>query len=99
MYAFSLPTSSEETLSYPALSQLFQMLFKKIGAGGLCSDPGPMEQEIMDLIRENKLLHTDFLFAQSLSQLNCLRKLHISVIISLNEEHRRTPGADRRQRR
>ena len=72
MYAFSLQTSREETLSHPASPQLFQVFFEEIGTGGICSNPVPVQQEIVDLIRENKLLDIDFLFAQRLSQLQSL---------------------------
>ncbi len=56
--------------------------------------PGPLEQEVMDLIGENNLLKWDIIRPEALHQIHHLTERHVAVVITLDKKHRGFPRGD-----
>jgi len=68
------------------------MPIQKIRRGGVGRNPRPMKQELMNLVGENQLLELNALLPQSFNQIHHLRKGHVTVVVALNQQHRRVPS-------
>jgi hypothetical protein len=56
--------------------------------------PALVRQKIVDLVGKDQLLQQHLLLAQVLHQVNALVERHITVVVAMNDQHRRTPGLD-----
>src|SRR5919201_2494226 len=57
-----------------------------------------MQQEIMDLVGEYQLFEGDVALSERLDQLHRLVEIHIAVVVSVDEQDRRSPGIHGRDR-
>ena len=57
--------------------------------------PGGVPQESMDFVRKHEFLERDILLLEPAREIHCLLKLHIAVIVPVDEKHRRFPVRDR----
>lgn len=64
---------------------LFQVFGKEIRGRRIGRQPIAMQQEVVDLVRKYEFFDVDSLLAQSLRELDCLRKLNIAIIVTLNQ--------------
>ena len=53
-----------------------------------------MQQKIVNLIGENKLFDVNIAFTETRDKVHGLCKVHVAVVITVNEKHRRFPGID-----
>jgi hypothetical protein len=58
-----------------------------------------VQQEIVDLVGEDQLLHFDLLLAQRVGQHHGLAELYVAVVVPLDQQHRRASASDISQRR
>src|SRR5215467_6226376 len=57
-----------------------------------------MQEKVVDLVGKNQLLDAHSALPQSRNQVHSLGEIHVSVVIAVNEQHRRFPLVHRRNR-
>ena len=65
-----------------------QILIEKLRRSFVSTKPVPVEQEVVDLVRENQLFEVDALLAQRFRQHYGLGKGHVPVVIAMNQQYR-----------
>src|SRR4051812_11347152 len=76
-----------------------QLAVEEIGGGVISAQPVFMAQEVVNVIGKDQLLELDVALAQAAHQLDRLIEGDVAVIVAMNQQHRRFPFFDRRQRR
>src|SRR5581483_6348858 len=76
-----------------------QLAVEEVGGGVISAQPVFMAQEVMNVVGKDQLLELDVALAQAAHQLDRLIESDIAVIVAVNQQHRRFPFFDRRQRR
>ncbi len=54
--------------------------------------PIPVQQKIVNVIRENELFDFHAFFAEPGHEVHSLREVNVAVVVTVNEEHGRFPG-------
>src|SRR5690349_4358334 len=58
-----------------------------------------MTHEVMRIVRNNQLLVRHSCLVESSHQIRCLTETDVAIVVTMNQQHRRLPCSDRRNRR
>src|SRR5262249_59575082 len=72
-----------------------QRAIEEIAGGMVGAQPGAMQQEIVNFIREDELFDMDIALTQARDQVNGLCEIHVAVVIAVDEQYWRFPLVDR----
>src|SRR6266850_1054079 len=75
------------------------MMVKEIACRAVCLQPMPVKQKIMHFVGEDELLDFHALLPEPGDQIHRLREINIAIVVAMNEEHGRLPGAHGGDRR
>src|SRR6266567_4328189 len=67
---------------------------QEIDARLVRSHPRAVTQEAVNLVRDDELLEVHALLSQRAHQLHGLSEIHVAVVVSVDQKHRRFPGPD-----
>src|SRR4030095_4205150 len=82
-----------------AISISFQSPVEEIRRRVISSQPGLVSKEVVHFIWEDQLLKLDVVFSELAHQIHRLTERHVAVVVAVNQQHRRFPFVDRRNRR
>ena len=74
-----------------------EVTVKKIGRCMIGAQPGGMKKEIMNFVRKHNLLKRDTLFSKRFHQVDHFLEGYCSIVVPLDQQHRRPPGFDMSQ--
>ena len=74
------------------------MLVEKFDGGVIGGEPRSMQEEIVNFVGKNELFELDILFAQGFGEIDGFGEGDVAVVVALDEENGRAPGADGRKR-
>src|SRR5579864_928066 len=80
------------------MCMLFQMAVEEIGGSAIAGKPVAIQQEIVNVVGENKLLDGDAAGAQPGDEVDGLREVDVTVVVAVDEKHWRLPGVHRSDR-
>src|SRR5215472_13094101 len=80
--------------AYLILTLSFELPSQELFRRGVGTNPALPQKEGVDFIGKNQLFHVNVLLPQALQQVRRLREFDISIVVSMDQQYRRTPGCD-----